>query len=221
MPRWYEVANEASFKSAPGGHVFQAPSPWVLARPRYYLVSDAQKAELLASLLRWRLLIMLALVVDVVLGLSFMLPIILWPKTFVGLFAPLRHQLGADLFAVAMGVLGALLMVPIFALPQIYLARAFRPVLANAPRTDERIRIAEQLAKLAASLSGWVLACGLIVGLAAMGGSFFLMFRAFRHGHLAPDVPPSAVLFIMSGLLTAYVAYLVRLRLKSKRTQTV
>jgi hypothetical protein len=61
MPRWYEVANEASFKLTPAGHVFQAPSPWIFARSRYYLVSDAQKAELLAGLRRWRLLLGIAI----------------------------------------------------------------------------------------------------------------------------------------------------------------
>ena len=64
MPRWYECANEASFKLASGGHVFQAPNPWVFARPRYYLVSDAQKTELLARLGRWRLLLTIVMVVE-------------------------------------------------------------------------------------------------------------------------------------------------------------
>jgi hypothetical protein len=40
------------------------------------------------------------------------------------------------------------------ALPQIYLARSLRPLLADAPRTEKRIRLAEQLPKIAVSVSG-------------------------------------------------------------------
>ena len=57
--RWYARANEASFKPIEGGYVFQAPSPWMFARPRYYLVSAAKKAEISAHLARWRLLLFL------------------------------------------------------------------------------------------------------------------------------------------------------------------
>ena len=59
-PKWYARANEAAFKPTAGGHVFQRPSPWMFARPRYYLVTDAQKAELLDGLERWRLLLLMA-----------------------------------------------------------------------------------------------------------------------------------------------------------------
>src|SRR5258707_6806991 len=98
MPRWYESANEASFKLTSGGHVFQAPSPWMLARPRYYLVSDAQKAELLAGLGRWRLLLMIVVAVELLLIFSITLPMILWPATFGRLFAPVFFQFGAGIF---------------------------------------------------------------------------------------------------------------------------
>jgi hypothetical protein len=48
------------------------------------------------------------------------------------------------------------------ALLQIYLARSLRPLLADAPRTEKRIRLAEQLPKIAVSVSGQVLVVGLI-----------------------------------------------------------
>ena len=81
MPRWYECANEASFKSTSEGHVFQAPSPWIFALPRYYLVNDSQKAELLARLGQWRLLLLIATVIELSFTLSIALPMILWPGT--------------------------------------------------------------------------------------------------------------------------------------------
>jgi hypothetical protein len=219
MPRWYESANEAAFKPAPGGHVFQAPSPWMLARSRYHLVNDAQKAELLARLGRWRLLLLIAFVVEGALVLSIMLPMTLWPRAVARLVAPMHHQLGTDLFAVAMGVLMVLLMIPIFAVPQIYLARALRPVLANAPRTDERIRISEQLAKIAVSVPGWVLAFGLVGGLAAMSLGIAQMFDDFRAGHLARSAFANGSLLVVGVLMIAYVVYLLRIRAKSKQTK--
>jgi hypothetical protein len=104
MPRWYECANEASFKMASGGHVFQAPSPWMLARPSYYLVSDPQKAELLAGLGRWRLLLMIITVIELLLAFSITLPMVLWPVTFGRLFAPVVLQLGSGLFILTLSL---------------------------------------------------------------------------------------------------------------------
>jgi hypothetical protein len=220
MPRWYECANEASFKFSSGGHVFQAPSPWMLAWPRYYLVNDAQKATLLAGLGRWRLLLMVATMIELALVLAITLPIILWPSTFARLFVPMHHQLGAGLFVAALAAMMILPIVSIFAVAQIYLARVLRSVLADAPRTDERITVAEQLPKIAASVSAKRLVVGLIAGLAMMGGSLLQMFDAFLEGHLAHSAPPSAAIFMGGALLISYFAYLLRLKAKSKQTQT-
>jgi hypothetical protein len=217
MPRWYECANEASFKLASGGHVFQAPSPWMFARPRYYLVNDAQKAQLLAGLGRWRLLLMIATMIELLLVLSITLPIILWPSTFAHLFAPMHHQLGTSLFAAVLAAMMILPIVSLFAVPQIYLAGVLRPVLADAPRSDERITVAEQLPKIAASVSGKVLVVGLIAGLAMMSGSILQMFDAFLEGHLVRSAPPNAAIFIAGGLLTSYFVYLLRLKAKSRQ----
>ena len=145
MPRWYERANEASFKPIAGGYLFQAPSPWIFARPSYYLVSDATKAEISARLGRWRL--MLLLVGPAVLCL--MLPMILFPSTIGRLLSPVYQHLGTGLFAPFLFTVLMLLIAPIIAVPQIYLARALRPLLADAPSTDERIKLAEQLPRVA------------------------------------------------------------------------
>jgi hypothetical protein len=219
MPRWYECANEASFKLASGGHVFQAPSPWMLARPRYYLVSDTQKVELLAGLGRWRLLLMIVMVIDLSFVFSITLPMILWPATFGRLFAPIFLQLGSGLLILTLSLAMMLLLMPLFAVPQIYLARLLRSVLADAPRTEERITIGEQLPKIAASVSRWVLACGLIGGLAMMGGSILVMLDAFLESHLARDAPVNAAIFLMGGLLTSYFVDLLRLKAKSNQTK--
>jgi hypothetical protein len=119
--------------------------------------------------------------------------------------------------------LAAIMIVPIvslFAVPQIYLARILRPVVANAPRSDERITVAEQLSKIAASVSAKVLAVGLIGGLAMTGGSLLQMLDAFLEGHLARSAPYNAAIFTVGVVLIAYFVYLLRLKAKSKQVQT-
>ena len=209
--RWYARANEASFKPTEGGYVFQAPSPWVFARPRYYVVSAAKKEEISAHLARWRLLLFLP-----VLGmLCFTVPVIAFPS----LLSPLYRQLGSSLFPLFLFAAFTLLMVPLLAVPQIYLARALRPLLADAPLTEERIKVSEQLSKSATAVSGKMLAIGLIGGLAMVGSGSSLLFDAYVEGRLgigALIAGPS----LMSGglLLTAYFAHLMRLKAKMQRT---
>lgn len=219
MPRWYECANEASFKSAPGGHVFQAPSPWMVARPRYYLVNDAQKAALLARLGTWRLLLMIATLVELSLILAITLPTILWPGTFGRLFRPVSLELGPVLFALLVVAMAILVTVPFLAAPQIYLARALRPILANAPRSEQRITLSEQLPRIATSASGKLLVVGLISGSTMIISGLFLMIDAFLDGHLARSAPSSATFVLMGGLLTAYFVYLLKLKAKAKQAR--
>ena len=217
MPRWYECANEASFKAVPEGHVFQAPSPWMLTRPRYYLVSDAQKAELLVRLGRWRLLLMIVTLIELSsLALALMLPTMLWPATFGRLLPAMHHQLGTGLFLVLLIILTTLLTVPFLAVPQIYLARALRPILANAPRSEKRITLSEQLPKIAASAPTKLLIVGLSCGSIMISCGIFLMFDAFVDGRLGRSALSSATFVLLGGLQASYLMYLLRLRAKSK-----
>ncbi len=211
IPRWYERANEASFKAVDGGHVFQAPSPWVFARPSYYLVNDAEKAQIFAHLGRWRLLLLLP--VPVVLAV--ILPVILFPATFGRLLVPAYVQLGGGLFTLLLFVAMITLLIPLIAVPQIYLARALKPLLADAPRTEERIKVAEQLPKIAASASTKLLVVGLIGGLGMMTSGGLLLLDALSEGHLAGiTLFNPSMLVVSGGLLTAYFVYLFRLKAK-------
>jgi hypothetical protein len=213
MVRWYERANEASFKLAAGGHVFQAPSPWVFARPKYYLVSEAQKTSILRSLGRWRLLIMIA-------SLLSMLPLVvtlIWPSAIGRLFLPLYLQLGPALSILFLSILIGLSLAPLFAVPQIYLARALRPVLAGAPRSEERIKLTDQLPKIALAASGKLLAVGLVCGFGVLASGVIQMIAAFFEGHLVSAMPAAAVTLIAGGLLTSYFLYLLKLRARARR----
>ena len=207
--RWYARANEASFKPTEGGYVFQAPSPWVFARPRYYVVSAAKKEEISAHLARWRLLLFLP-----VLGiLCFTVPVIAFPS----LLSPLYRQLGSSLFPLFLFAAFTLLMVPLLAVPQIYLARALRPLLADAPRTDERIKVAEQLPVIATAVSTKWLVIGLVSAVAMMVGSGLLILDGvLEGGHAGGALLSSSIFGVMGGLLAFYFIFLLRLKAKAK-----
>jgi hypothetical protein len=214
MPRWYERANEASFKPVKGGYVFQAPSPWIIARPSYYLVNDAKKAEIFTRLGRWRLLLLLPVPVICFL----MLPVILLPSTFGRLLLPVYLQLGTGLFSSLLFIVLMLLMAPFIAMPQIYLARALRPLLADAPLTDERIKLGEQLPKIAGAVSTRLLVVGLISGFGMMLAGGLPVLDAFLEGHLAGGALFSSSIFeVVGGLLTFYFIHLLRLKTKARR----
>src|SRR5262249_53344548 len=94
MARWFERANEVSFKPTTQGHVFQAPSPWIFARPRYYVVTEAQKARLLAGLSRWRLILLIASLFNLALIGCLALLTNLSPAMVGRLITPLFRSLG-------------------------------------------------------------------------------------------------------------------------------
>jgi hypothetical protein len=213
MSRWYERANEASFKAVNGGYVFQNPNPWVFARPSYYLVNDAKKAEILVHLGRWRLMIFLVSVTP----LLFALTAIVCSPTLGSFLLPVSRALGPVLFTLVVCASATILMSLVMAIPQIYLARSLRPLLADAPRTAERIKIAEQLPTIAASVSSTVLVASLIGGLGMMGGGGAMLVDAYYEGHLARSLAASLPLMLLGMLLTAYLVYLLRLKTKMAR----
>jgi hypothetical protein len=214
MPRWYEGANEASFKLVEGGYVFQSPSPWIFARPSYYLVNEAKKAEILVPMGRWRLLLLSLPAIM----FSIMLLPILSPETFGHLLLPAFRLLGTGLFSLLLFAVMTLLMAPLIAMPQIYLARSLRPLLADAPRTEQRIKVAEQLPKIAASVSGKLLAIGLVSALGMIVSAGLLLLDAFLEGRLAGSTLFTSPFLAVAGvLLTAYFIYLIRLKAKMKR----
>jgi hypothetical protein len=208
-PRWYARANEASFKPIEGGYVFQAPSPWMFVRPSYYLVSAAKKAEISAHLGRWRLLHFLPVLGIICLAL----PVFVFPS----LLSPLYQRLGTGLFYLFLFTVLMLLMAPLIAVPQIYLARALRPLLADAPPTEERIKLAEQLPKVAVAVSSKLLVIGLVSAVAIMVASGLLLLDAFLEGRLAGSALfSSSIVAVVGGLLTFYFIYLLRLKAKVK-----
>jgi hypothetical protein len=214
MAKWYEAANEASFKRLADGYVFQCPNPWVLARPRYYLVNETQKAQIFALMGRWRLLLLASLALSLAIPAGFAAFVHLAPRTFAHLVLPIVHGVGIGGFTVLLSLAMFLLMAPVVAAPHIYLNRGLRGPLAGAPRTNERITMKEQLPQTATAVSGKILAVGLGAGLLTMVAAVMgLIEDTAADGHLLRNLMfPYLPLMLLGGLLSAYFVYLIRLK---------
>jgi len=217
MAKWYEAANEASFKLVAAGYVFQSPNPWMFARPRYYLVNEAQKAEIAARLGRWRLVLVVAVAIMMAILASFIAFVTLSPGTFIRLVGPVIDQYGINSIVPLTVVLMTLVVAPFVAVPQVYLVRALRPLLAEAPRTSERIKIGEQLPKIAVAASKWVLAAGLVGGLGMIAAASLMLLDNFLDGDLTRRLLLPVILLVNGGLTSGYFVYLLRLRARLKR----
>jgi hypothetical protein len=119
--------NPFLFREAPGGYVFRAPSPWMFGRASHYLVTDAQKEELLGPTRSDVVLAVLAsaIVSAVVLGF----PEAWLPAYFLG-----GQTIGRVLFSIAQGAS------PVLAGLQCLHWLAFRrlqPILTHLPRTRD------------------------------------------------------------------------------------
>jgi hypothetical protein len=130
---------------------------------------------------------------------------------------PLLLWLGVGPFTLLLCALMLLVMAPLFVVPQIRLARALAPVLADAPATPERITMREQLPRIATAASGKVLAAGLIGAVAMMAGGTLQLLDAVMDGRLAQRALPVAVLLSMGALLAGYFVYLMMLKARQKR----
>jgi hypothetical protein len=118
------------FKQVPGGYVFQQPNPWVFGRSSRYLVSEAQKAALLAIITPRRPTLWIAAIT---------IGIFLWVAAVT---AAMWAFFGDELTASGFVAMMVLIAVPMYAALVVALQRnlrRMRAVIADAPRTDERI----------------------------------------------------------------------------------
>jgi hypothetical protein len=193
------------FKQVPGGYVFQQPSPWVFGRSSRYLVNDAQKAALLAIITPRR---PIGRIVAITVGLT------LWAvaaPTIVWAVSSHDEPTASDAFAML-----ALILVPMFVALVVALQRnlrRMRPVLAGAPRTNERITRGEVRHAMASAMSfkrslligsAWSLTFSLQV--------FGLVIRNARHP-LFSDVQSCLNLFtavVAAGLAAYYLGIAIR-----------
>jgi hypothetical protein len=208
MAKWYEGAEEAAFKPVAGGYVFQPPSLcWPFTRSRGYLVNEAQKAELAACLRRQRRRIFVLLVVYVLIVLGLM--------TAVGMSGSAARIPSVELVVIV--TVTALAVVPIVILPHVYLMRSMRPLLADLPRTDERITVSDQLHSLAGAISGKLLALGGIGGGMMTIGNIVSIVDAIAEDRGGSKLYWPIFGLVFGALLTSYFAYLAVLKARLKR----
>lgn len=134
------------FKPVPEGYVFRAPNPWVFGRGKYFLVTEAQKAQLLSVLaarsqsrtLTIFLLCFTAMFSATLAALAF----------FAG---DTLHSLGIFLvtIVITLGSMYAALLIT--AAPT---ARRVQPLLADLSPTDQRITAADR--RVAAAKAIWL-----------------------------------------------------------------
>jgi hypothetical protein len=133
------------FKPVAGGYVFQAPNPWVFGRMSRYLVNDAQKAALLAIIMPRRPILRIALITAVIVAWAGAAGAIVWALS--------NHDQPA--FADVAAIF-ALVLAPIYLVWVVALQRNLRrmwPILADAPRTEERITSGELRRAMADAMS--------------------------------------------------------------------
>src|SRR5882757_8105558 len=151
------------FKRVAGGYIFQQPNPWLFGRSNRYIVGEAQKAAILAIIMPRRPVLRIALIT---------VGILLWiaaVATAVWAFGSGHDSpTGGDFVAIF-----GLIVVPIVGALIVALQRnlrRMRPILAGAPRTDEKITRGELRHAMANALTfkralligaAWSLTCAM------------------------------------------------------------
>jgi hypothetical protein len=220
MAKWYEAANEASFKRVPDGNVFQCPPTWLIGRSRYYLVSDERRAEIVVLMGRWRLLLIATMLTTFAVIGGYVL--FMTPLNFLRIVEPRLHVDFGTFFMLATALMASVCALMIVT-PQVYLIRSLRPLLADAPRTEQRIAMKEQFASIAATVSSKVVMAGMVGGLCLMAAAGFGFLDVYMDGVPAngrlptPPLMIASALLLAGGLLTAYFVYLLRLKARIKQ----
>jgi hypothetical protein len=200
MARWLDGIEEAAFKPAAGGFIFASPHPWLLGRPRYFLVSDAQKAAIGALLRARAKLVFLVAAVT----LLIVLPILMLLLASGGLPRVTPMVTGA--------LFGVLVFLPILVVPHIYLMQRLAPIIRQLPVTDQRFSIRDQFSNVAGAMPRWLLYVGLGCGsLMIVAAGLMLLNGSYLDGPAGRWIGPS--LTMASGLIfLCYFLYLARLK---------
>jgi hypothetical protein len=134
MARWRRRGDgweNIAFKRVPAGWLYPAPNPWIFFRPRYYLVSDSERAELIAGLenAKWRFILLAAPIVAGAVPFGLWLVPMLWNSVLLVML----------LLSILAGALvnGCLWWI-------------LRPLLVHASPTTERIAMGDLLRAWAA-----------------------------------------------------------------------
>jgi hypothetical protein len=156
MAKWYAAGIEASFlKPVSGGYVFQCPA-FMGGGYRNRLVNEAQKAEIINILERWKLLVIFWTFVAFPLMLAVGVIVI---AQVAAIWHPSPGQAAGEVQAWLVLVGVVIVFVPIA-----HARRRLRPLLATLPTTEERITFRERSETAARKASGALLGLGLGMG---------------------------------------------------------
>jgi hypothetical protein len=193
MAGLYDGMEEPAFKRVEGGYVFQARNPWFFGRSRHYLVNEAQKAEiaacLRATLRRLTPWVFVAMVV---------LPLLIGGGVF--LLVSLGRATFINTFALMLAV-----FVPYIAWTHIYTMRRLRPLIADLPRTNQRITLREGTSNLVVHMSFKFRLLMLCAAIMSVIGSLMILAGAFIDGHFLRSLISAAPGMILGGLAAVYL----------------
>jgi hypothetical protein len=185
------------FKPVPGGFIHRAPNPWIFGRADHYIVTEAQKADILDVIVARRPFLQVAVITVAMLLWGAGLGTLFW------LSSGHEDPTGTDLAIMILLTLGALFVALHLAIRR--KAHRLQPILAGAPRTSERITPAELRKSIVKSVplkaAVWI---GVLWTFGGVCQIFALVIRNARHP-LFGDAQSFLSLFlvVLSGLLAA------------------
>jgi hypothetical protein len=181
------------FKQVPDGYVFRAPNPFVFGRARFYLVNEAQKAQLLAVITARNTAMYFWLVVLVLIAAG---------------TGALAYGTGHDDPTVSdVVIMMALIPLWLYAAVLVSLyptARKLEPLLAGLQRTDQSITSAD-LRKAARKTISFRNYLALGISQAALSAAFIIMVvQKTSGGHVAVLQDSGTLLFVFNAACFAF-----------------
>ena len=148
MSGWFKGIELSAFKQVDGGYVFRVPNAWFFGPARHYLVNETQRSAIAERLRQIRCgLLPLTFVAAV-----FMIMLVMFVAVSIQPQGPMR--------SIALVVLATAALVPTIATAHIYRMHKLAPLIAELPRSSERITLRDRFRLQAANVSatnaaGW------------------------------------------------------------------
>jgi len=189
----YDGLEEAQFKPIDGGYVFQSQNPWLFGPSHNYLVDETQKVAI-ASCLRE----VLREVKQVAVVAMFVLPVLM----IAGAFLLIKIGCPIHIATVVLTLFG---FGPLLGMVHVYRMGRLRHLIANLPRTSDRISLREINSNIAAHMSPkllWLLLVCMSIGFL---GSLTALAGAYYDGSLLRLLPYALPAIVICGLGTVFL----------------
>ena len=186
----YDGLEEAPFKPIDGGYVFQSRNPWYFGRSHNYLVDETQKVAI-ANCIRETL----REVRPVAVVAMFVLPVLMIAGAFLLL------KIGFPI-PIAIVVLMLFVFGPYAGMVHVYSMGRLRHLIANLPRTSERITLREANSNMAAHMSPKLLWLMLVCMSIGFLGSLAGLAGAYYDGHSLRQLPYLLPAIVLCSLVS-------------------